>query len=266
MVDGKHQMFSHHRQDATDAQVASAPHIKSGICPLPFAISHLPFAICHLPFAICPLSFVAGWLLAALGAAFAPWVDRAPAALMLTAPDLAEFVKFLPEVRAGQLVVQRLWFLAPLFAVTFGLPFVISSSRMAFPAVARRLLLAALIPLALTLLPPVWSPAVLLADEFRLQTLACGACLGLVIVSRWLRLLPFGPVAVGLSGLWVASSILALWQFHTAQAAVARAYASPIAPGWGVWTTCVGCGLMMVGCALAAKKPKNPVWARTGLA
>jgi len=241
----------------TNSQSIDHPHRTS--------TRHLPFDICHLRFGICHLSFVLGWLLAALGAAFAPWVDRAPAALVLTAPDLAEFVKFLPEVRAGQLAVQRLAFLAPLFAVTFGLPFVVSSSRVALPAILRALLLVASIPLALTLLPPVWSPAVLLADEFRLQTLACGLCLCLVVGSRWLRPAPFGPVAAGLSGLWAAGCILALWQFHTAQAAVARAYASPIVPGWGAWATCIGCGLMIVGCACAAKVQKDPVQARTGL-
>jgi hypothetical protein len=236
-------------------------HRESAERPQGADIWHLSFDIRRLPFAICHLIFVLGLLLAALGAAFAPWVDRAPAALMLTAPDLAEFVKFLPEVRAGQLMVQRLAFLAPLFAVTLGLPFVVSSSRMAFPAILRWLLLAASIPLALTLLPPVWSPAVLLADEFRLQTLACGLCLCLVVGSRWLRPVPFGPAAAGLSGLWAAGCALALWQFHAAQAAVARAYASAVVPGWGVWATFIGCGLMIVGCALAAKIQKDPVQA-----
>ena len=195
-----------------------------------------------------------GCLLAAAGASFAPWVDRPPSALVLTAPDLAEFVKFLPEVRSGTLSVHRLLFLAPLFVVTLSLPLVVMSPRLAYAGWVRRLALALVVPLSLTLLPPVWSPSVLLSAEFRLQMMACVLCMALVVASRWLPHLPPRPLGSVLLCLWLASPLLALWQFWAVHAAVASAYASPIFPGWGAWATVIGCGLMVVGWLVEAWK------------
>ena len=195
-----------------------------------------------------------GLLLAAIGASFAPWVSRPPAALVLTAPDLAEFVKFLPEVRNGSLGVHRLFFLLPLFVATFSLPLIVASRWLAYPRWARWPVLILVIPLALTLLPPIWSPTVLLSPEFRLQTAACLLCLGLVVVSRWLRDIPIRPLLVFLSLVSLAAPALALWQFFTAREAIERAYASPIVPGWGMWLTLVGFGLFILSALLIAKK------------
>jgi hypothetical protein len=199
-------------------------------------------------------ALLGGLLLAAIGASFAPWVSRPPAALVLTAPDLAEFVKFLPEVRNGSLGVHRLFFLLPLFVATFSLPLIVTSRWLAYPRWARWPVLILVIPLALTLLPPIWSPTVLLSPEFRLQTAACLLCLGLVVVSRWLRDIPIRPLLVFLSLVSLAAPALALWQFFTAREAIARAYASPIVPGWGMWHTLVGFGLFILSALLIAKK------------
>jgi hypothetical protein len=205
---------------------------------------------------------LAGWVVAAAGASFAPWVDRAPAALALTAPDLAEFVKFLPEVRSGALAVQRLLFLAPLFAVTLGAPLAASSARLAYPAWLRGLAAAAVVPLALTLLPPVWSPAVFTAAEFRLQTAACVLCLGLAAASPWLRRLPLAPLtvllALLLAALALAAPAAALWQFRGVQPAIAAAYASPVVPGWGAWAALTGGALMDVGLLFAWGGRRTP--------
>ncbi len=200
-------------------------------------------------------ALLGGLLLAAIGASFAPWVSRPPAALVLTAPDLAEFVKFLPEVRNGSLRVHRLFFLLPLFVATFSLPLIVASRRLAYPRWARWPVLILVIPLALTLLPPIWSPTVLLSPEFRLQTAACLLCLGLVVVSRWLRDIPTRPLLlVFLTLVSLAAPALALWQFSTAREAIARAYASSIVPGWGMWLTLVGFGLFILSALLIAKK------------
>jgi hypothetical protein len=192
-----------------------------------------------------------GWLLAAAGASYAPWVERGPAALALTAPDLAEFVKFLPEVRHGTLGAQRLLFLAPLFSVAFATSPIASSEHLACPGWLRAVLLAAVVPLALTLLPPVWSPSVLMANEFRLQTAGCVACLFLVVVSPWLRRLPLRTIVVPLAPLSLASPAIGLWQFGRVQGAVAAAYAGMIVPGWGAWAALIGGGLISLGLLLA---------------
>jgi len=191
-----------------------------------------------------------GLLLAAVGSSFAPWVDRSPAALLLTAPDMAEFVKFLPEVRAGSLAVQRLLFLLPLAVVALSLPPVVAARRLAYPRWVRWLVLAATLPLALTLLPPVWSPPVFLSDEFQLQTVACGLSLGLVAVSPWLKGVPARWLAVLLLPLSLAAPALALWQFFIVQEAVTRAYAGSVVPGWGAWGTVAGFVLVILGALL----------------
>ncbi len=196
-----------------------------------------------------------GWLITTAGASYAPWVERGPAALVLTAPDLAEFVKFLPEVRDGTLAVQRMLFLAPLFGVALATPLTASLARLAYPGWLRAVLLAMVIPLGLTLLPPVWSPSVLTSDEFRLQTAGCVACLFLVAASRWLGRLPPRPTVVLLVTLWLAAPAVALWQFGRVQAAVAAAYAGPVVPGWGAWAALAGGGVMSLGLLLAGRGP-----------
>jgi len=198
---------------------------------------------------------LAGLLLAALGASFVPWVDRPPVALVLTAPDLAEFVKFLPEVRDSSLRVQRLLFLLPLFVATVSLPIIVAARRLAFPGWVRWPTLLIAIPLSLMLLPPVWSPSVLLSAEFRLQTAACLLCLGLVVSSCGLKGLPLVPLLVLLTPASLAAPALALWQFSIAQEAITRAYASPINPGWGTWLTLISFASVTVSALLIAREP-----------
>jgi hypothetical protein len=203
-------------------------------------------------------TLLVGLLLAAEGASFGPWVDRPAAALMLTAPDLAEFVKFLPEVRTGSLTVHRLLFVFPLFVTTFALPLVVTNRRLAYPSWVRWPALVAVIPLSLTLLPPVWSPGVLLSAEFRMQTSACVLCLGMVVAARWLRLMPLRPVVALLVPLSLAAPALALWQFFAVQEAVTHAYTSPIVPGWGAWIAIVGFALVVFGILLALRGLSAP--------
>jgi hypothetical protein len=191
-----------------------------------------------------------GLLIAAFGASFAPWVDRPAAALVLTAPDLAEFVKFLPEVRDGSLKVHRLLFLLPLFVATLGLVLTANARRLAYPRWVRWPVLVIAVLLSLALLPPVWSPAVLLSAEFRLQTLACLLCLGLVAVSGWLKRIAARPLLALLTLASLVAPALALWQFFVVRKAIERAYASAIVPGWGTWLTMVGCALLIISSAL----------------
>jgi hypothetical protein len=193
-----------------------------------------------------------------VGASFAPWVDRPAAALILTAPDLAEFVKFLPEVRVGSLTVHRLLFLFPLFVATLALPLVVTNRRLAYPRWVRWPVLVTVVPLSLTLLPPVWSPGVLLSAEFRLQTGACILCLGLTATARWLGHIPLRSLITLLAPLSLVAPALALWQFFGVREAVTRAYASPIIPGWGAWAIVVGFGLVVFGVLLTLRGLSAP--------
>jgi hypothetical protein len=88
---------------------------------------------------------------------------------------------------------------------------------------------------------------VLLSPEFRLQTLGCLMCLGLIVVSRWLKAIPARLLPMLVIPLSAAAPVLALWQFFMAREAVERTYAGPIAPGWGAWLVVAGFILTILG-------------------
>lgn len=188
-----------------------------------------------------------GLLLAGLGGAFLPWIWPEPVALQLTAPGLAEFVKFLPEVRYGQVQLQRLFFLLPLFLAMLALPLFMANRRLTLPVWLRWLLRLAVIPLALAALSPVWTPAVLVAAEFRLQTVLAVSAVGLAVIAPLLQNLPLKLLAGLLVAAGLAALALPLWQFSLVQAGVAQAYGETITLGGGWWLTTVGVSLSLIG-------------------
>jgi hypothetical protein len=201
-----------------------------------------------------PAAFVlaAGLLLAGAGGAFAPWVWRAPVALQLTAPGLAEFIKFLPESRTLQVQVERLYFLLPLFVAMLALPLFAENRRLALPGWLSWLMRLAVFPLALAALSPVWTPTVLTAPEFRQQTLLALTAMGLAVIAPLLKGLPL-KVMIGMLALaGLAAIALPLWQFGLVQPALSAVYYEPVSPGWGWWLTVLGLGLSLIGGVWAA--------------
>ncbi len=200
----------------------------------------------------------AGWLLAAglllagIGGAFAPWVYRGPVALQLTAPGLAEFVKFLPEVRSTQVQVTRLYFLLPLFTAMLALPLVAANRALRLPGWWRWLLRLAVVPLALAALSPVWTPGVLTSAEFRLQTGLALVAVGLAALSPLLGRLPLKILAAGLLAAGLAAIVLPWQQFWLVQPGLTTAYHQTIAPGWGWWLAAAGLLLAGLGGGWAA--------------
>jgi hypothetical protein len=192
-----------------------------------------------------------GLLMTGFAAAFAPWLWRPPVALQLTGPGLAEFVKFLPQVRGGQLQVERLFFLLPLMLVVVTLPLFAGSRQLYLPGWLRWTMRLSVLPLALATLSPVWTPAILLAAEFRLQTILAGLALGLALISPLvggipLRILGWLFVAAGLAAL-----VLPYWQFSLVQAQIQEAYHEPVSLGWGWWLTALGIVVSMAGSTIA---------------
>ncbi len=196
-----------------------------------------------------------GLLLAGVGAGFLPWVWRAPVAQQLTAPGLAEFVKFLPEVRLGQLQTERLYFLLPLWVAALVLPFISANQKLALPAWFRWLLRLAVLPLALAGLSPVWTPAILLAPEFRLQTLLALLAIALALAAPLLHKLPPLALLILLAGGSLPGLSLAWWQFSLMQSAIAAAYHEPVSLGWGWWVTVAGVVLSIIGAAWRVSLP-----------
>ena len=192
--------------------------------------------------------FVAiGLLLTGIGGSFAPWIWHESVALQLSAPGLAEFVKDLPEVRLGQVEVNRLYFLCPLFLAMIALPVFAHNRRLALPAWVRWSLNLAVIPLALAALSPVWAPPILLSSEFRVQTLLFLLAIGLALISPLFKNLPLTPLVIALLVGSAAAVVLPFWQFGLIQAAVAGTYQEPIDLGWGWWLTLGGIALSNIG-------------------
>ena len=216
---------------------------------------------------------------------FGPWVDHKTAALVLTGQDMGEFVKFLPEVRAGTAPMIREFFYLPPFAASLGLILLMANKRLAYPLVVRAVMLLAVLGLAWAMLPPVWTPQLLVTAEFRKQTVAIAFCLLLLIIHPVLRYLPprrgLEPVACpehsrreGLTAVALryaqdtAMMVLALlgagaplWQFFSIREAVNRAYGWPVQVGWGLWVTVLGFLIVMAG-TVYAKRGSNgrEVW------
>ena len=202
---------------------------------------------------------------------FGPWVNHKTAALVLTGQDMGEFVKFLPEVRAGTAVMIREFFYLPPFAAALCLILLMASKRLAYPLVIRAIVLLTVLGLAWAMLPPVWTPQLLITAEFRKQTVAIAFCLLLLIVRPLLRYLPSrrcpehvacpehsrreGLMAVALRHPQdIAMMVLALlgagpplWQFLAIREAVNRAYGWPVQVGWGLWVTVLGFLIVIAG-------------------
>jgi len=196
---------------------------------------------------VCSWLLSLGLFLTGTGGAFLPWIWRAGVALQLTAPGLAEFVKFLPEVRSGQVQIERLFFMLPLFLAMLALPLFATNQTLRVPMWLRWLMRLAVIPLALASLSPVWTPAILVAPEFRLQTLLAATAVGLAVIAPLFKRLPLRILIILLFVGDLASLTLPLWQFSLIQAGVGEAYHQPISLGWGWWFTVGGIVMTVVG-------------------
>ena len=181
-----------------------------------------------------------------------PWIWRESVALQLTAPGLAEFVKFLPEVRTGQLEIERLFFLLPLFLAILALSLFAANQELRLPDWLRWLMRLAVIPLALAALSPVWTPAILIAPEFRLQTGLALAALGLMVIAPLFKKLPLKLLVALLVLAGIPAIILPAWQFSLVQGGMIEAYHQPVSLGWGWWLTVAGLGLSAISGAWVA--------------
>ena len=186
----------------------------------------------------------AGFLI--LAGYFGPWVPHAVAGLVVTGLDLGEYVKFLPVVRSGEVILWRESFYLPLVVVSLAFSFTAFSPSFSHRWSTRLVLLMVATVAALNLLPPAWSPAVLQAPEFRQQVLTLVVCLGAVAVSPFLALLRRWLTATCL----IVLSLAALWwpvrYFLHILPAISALYGQPLAPGWGFYVTVIGLILMIV--------------------
>lgn len=212
-----------------------------------------------------PEALAASVLLGLIGYLMA-WIPHPAPALRIAGLDLGEYVKFLPEVRAGQVWVQREAFYLPLFAAALALPLAAWSTGRAWRWPARLLALPLAGIVALLMLPPVWTPQALFRGEFRWQGMGILVCLfGAVLSPLLLRHGVRRVAAVVVAVSCLLASVLPVAQFFAVKPALERVYARGLPVGAGAWL-CLGGFLLAAGCSLAlgVADPNPPRTRRDG--
>lgn len=200
-----------------------------------------------------------GALLALMGY-WGPWIDHAAAGLIISGLDLGEYVKFLIPVRTGQMTLWREGFYLPLIAVSISLSLAAYRPRFAYPLWLRVLLVLVACTAAANLLPPAWSPPILLLPEFRLQTTLMAACIATALLSPFWALLPVVLVRIFNTLLIVGAMTVPLWLLATVWAPIQEIYVAPLQGGWGPMLLLPGLFLLLVGWWLSPTvQPVTPV-------
>ena len=204
-----------------------------------------------------------GWVAATVGY-FGSWLAHETAALTLSGVDMAEFVKFLPEVLDGTLAVIRQLFYLPPFAVVVCVALLVGSGTLRYPVWFRVLALVGAMPVSLQLLPPAWSVSSLMSPEFRLQAVALGAS-WLLLAGFWmLGRLPLWLTSAAAGAISLIAMVLPAWQVLIAKPAIDVVYLSAPGIGWGFLVCMAGLAVMTAVSALLfvqARRQSGTSWA-----
>lgn len=180
-----------------------------------------------------------------------PWVSHKAAGLVLLGYDLAEYVKFLGEYRAGTLAVWRGWFILPAGAIMLALALCLFHPALGLRWYWKLVGLAAGVLTSLTLLPPAWYPALLWTPEFRLSTMIMLAGLAALVLAPAWRLLPWRWTILLAAAVNALAAAGAVWAFLRVRPAIDRVYGAPAPWGWG-WAVTAAGALLLAGAAVAA--------------
>lgn len=175
-----------------------------------------------------------------------PWVDHFAAALVIPGFDLAEYVKFLPEVRAKTVPVTRELFYLPAAAAAICLALTVGRLRRRLSAWATVPLAVLAACLALVVSPPpdfvlrFAQDAALRVEWGRQALLAIGSCLLVIAALVWVHRLPRLATPLLISFVAGIGTAIPLWQFFAVRPAIDRVYNKPVVLGWGWWLMSLG--------------------------
>ena len=174
----------------------------------------------------------------ALASYWAPWVAHPVVGLSLAEQDLAEFPKFMPQVRAEELFVWREIFYFPLLVLAVGLiGWTLRLSWRSYSAWLLRLFAFAL-PFASSVFH-FYEPS-----EFRIQLIFALIVLALMLLTPSLRRAP-QRLMRGLLCVWFAlGATLPTAQYFWMKPAIEEIYNRPTQIGWGVWAGMIGFSLL----------------------
>ena len=194
-----------------------------------------------------PLITIITLILALLSLAFGywgRWIAHPAAGLNILGVDLPEYVKFVPEVRYGVISLNRLVFFAMPVSLALGLV-LFASMRLHVSVWLRGIAGLLAIPVALSMLPPAWTPGLLMTAEFRAQTVVIMALIAAVfLIPLWKQLFPdwLRGVFLILLGLLLAPAVSA---FFSVKPALEKLYNHSLNPGPGVYWLLIGMALMV---------------------
>jgi hypothetical protein len=196
-----------------------------------------------------------GWLFIALGY-WGPWVPANAVGLRILGLDMAEYVKFIAEVRSGQITLTREVFYLPLLALSLSLSLLAHRPELRLPGLVRWGLNLLAVPAALAMLPPAWTPGLLATPEFVKQTAAIGVCIVAAVLSYpVLRRLPAKLVAGMILLLALLAVFPPLLTFARLSPALDAIYGRQLPPGRGLWQLPLGFVLLASGVLLASWHP-----------
>ena len=203
---------------------------------------------------------LAGLILSIAGY-WGPWVDHFTAALVIPGFDLAEYVKFLPEVRAGTVPVTRELFYLPAPAAGLCLALTVGQLRRRLPTWVTASLAVLAVTLALIVAPPpdfilrFSRDAALRAEWGPQAVLATGAFLAVVAALTWAGRLPRWVPPIFTTLIAGVGTAVPLWQFFAVRPAIDRVYNKPVRLGWGLWLTPLGFFLVVAAAWWQAFSP-----------
>ena len=172
--------------------------------------------------------------------------------------DLGEFIKFLPAVRNGQLLLWRPGFYLPLLAVSLAFSANAFRAGLDYRRPMRVFLLVVAVVAALNMLPPAWTPALLLTSEFRLQTVAIAIALLATALSPFLGLLPRRIGGALLMALASAAFWFPLYSFLLVLPDISRVYNQRQTAAWGPYALALGLLLLLIfGLTLFRSRPSR---------
>lgn len=221
---------------------------------------------------VIPVAIVAGFSLIALGY-WRAWVWAAPSGLRVLGIDLAEYVKFLAEVRSSEIRLQRELFYLPLLALSISLSLLAHRHELSIRYSWLRWLFNLLaLPVALAMLPPAWTPFLLMTPEFMKQTLAMAVCAIAALLSYpLLRRLPLEAVKLAIVVMALSAILWPVAGLHQIRPALDSIYgrsvaaASPAAET-GPVLMALGLTLLALGVLFLAPGPENSPGARPNAA
>ncbi len=177
------------------------------------------------------LATLVAWAVGVWGA----WVPARAMGLTVLGVDMPEAVKFLPGVRSGQVRLWREAFLLPQVVLSLALAVHAWQPRWPLPVWARGGMQLLALMVALSMLPPAWSPASLRAPEWRLQVLFILGCAAAAALSPVWRFLPavVGDLLLAALG-FVAGGLIAAY-LNLVWPEFAAVYNAALPFGVGVW-------------------------------